>query len=105
MVKEKIPCPSGGMSCSSSCPVCHGRGEVRQWTMVLEIDLAPGEARQRLDALKGLPVGLAVEGCQGKYNRFTLVVVALRYHLSEAMRVAADYFSVAGRSPLCRKAW
>lgn len=107
MVKEKIPCPARFCDepCSSDCPVCHGRGTVRPWTLLLEIDLDLDEARDTLDRLKELPVGLTIKGWRAHNGRFTLVAYVLRYHLSEAMNLAGNYFSVAGRSPLCRKAW
>jgi hypothetical protein len=74
--------------------------------MIVEVDIAPGEARQRLDELRGLPVGLSIGGWRSNHSRFSVVVSVLRYHLSEAMTVACDYFSSPGGcSPLVRKAW
>lgn len=107
VTKEKIPCPAQFRDepCSSDCPVCHGRGNVRPWTLLLEIDLDLDEAREILDRLRELPVGLTIKGYHGHNGRFTLVVHVLRYHLSEAVSLAGDYFSAAGRSPFCRKAW
>jgi hypothetical protein len=107
MVKEKRPCPvAGAEPCSSACPVCHGRGTVRPWTMVVEVDIAPGEARQCLDELRGLPVGLSIGGCRSNHSRVAVVVSVLRYNLSEAMVIACGHFaSSTGGAPLVRKAW
>jgi hypothetical protein len=74
--------------------------------MIVEVDIAPGEARQRLDELRGLPVGLTIGGWRSNHSRFAVVVSVLRYHLSEAMTVACDHFaSPTGGAPLVRKAW
>lgn len=74
--------------------------------MIVEVDIAPGEAGQRLDELRGLPVGLSIGGWRSHHSRFAVVVSVLRYHLSDAMNVACDWFSSStGGAPLVRKAW
>lgn len=99
--KEKTPCPSGvDAPCSEACPICHGRGFVRPWTLILEFD---GPLPR---VVKAAPPGVEASAVLGSRGNPVMVVKINRYHLSEAVDVMADYlFEVTGLKPLLRSAW
>lgn len=108
MVKKKLPCPLASTSkpCTPDCTVCYGRGTVREWNLVLEVDFAPPGVPRNLEQLGVLPVGLTIDSMSNGRDCSVIVVSVLRHKLTEAMAVACDFFDDAnGEIPFVRKAW
>lgn len=106
--KPPIPCPKALASspCGDDCPVCHGRGTVREWTLVLEVDWVSPGILWHLEQLEVLPVGLTIDRESEEHGYPVIVARVQRHKLSEAMNVACEFLADAkGGSPLVRRAW
>jgi hypothetical protein len=107
MVKGRLPCPLiWGHLCADECPVCHGRGYVREWTLVLEVEWVPPDLLSGLERFESAPVGMAVTRVEEGPSYHTIVAKVRRYKLSEAMAVACEFLVDArGQTPIVRQAW
>jgi hypothetical protein len=109
MVKERIPCPlalASGFLCADDCPVCHGCGAVREWTLVLEVEWVPPDLVSDLKRFDEAPTGMTIDRVDEGHSYHTIVARVRRFKLSEAMAVACEFFVDArGQAPIVRKAW
>jgi hypothetical protein len=104
MVKEKLPCPRcTGSSHEPQCAVCHGRGTVRPWTLVVSVDWLSGATVAHLAKRGYMPIGVTVTDASG----FPFVVLRVeRHHISEAIGAAcAALAGPSGEEPFVHRAW
>lgn len=104
MVKEKLPCPrADGSSCDPGCVVCHGRGIVRAWHLLVTAEWLPDANTSHLERPGALPPGVALlDG----YRAPLIALRVERYGISEAMGAACEALrGPAGETPFVHRAW
>jgi hypothetical protein len=83
--------------------VCHGRGYVREWTLVLEVEWVPPDLLSGLERFEFAPVGMTIARIDEGPSCHTIAVKVRRFKLSEAMAVACGF--LAEQTPIIRQAW